>query len=45
MDAGIDFSKTLAWNVSDHLKLKQGIYLNLEDREENGIVNQKEFEH
>jgi predicted AlkP superfamily phosphohydrolase/phosphomutase len=43
IDPGIDFSKTLAWNVSDHLKLKQGIYLNLEDREENGIVNQKEF--
>ena len=43
VDSGIDFSKTLAWNIGDHLKLKQGIYLNLKDREENGIVNQKEF--
>jgi len=43
-DSEIDFSKTLAWNTSDHLKLKQGIYLNLKGREENGIVNQKKFE-
>lgn len=43
MDAEIDFSKTLAWNIDDHLKFKQGIYLNLKGREENGIVNQEEF--
>jgi predicted AlkP superfamily phosphohydrolase/phosphomutase len=36
--ATIDWSKTSAWNIEDVKKEKQGIFINLENRDKQGIV-------